>query len=102
MVGRFDPATYFADQPSFLTSWGWQSGWYYFTLRPGTDPAVIAPILLRRGAAFLPAISTAGMSGNAAETLGTCVISTVFVLLVLLGLSWLLIVGPRLPFASSL
>jgi len=28
--------------------------------------------------------------------------AAVFVLLVLLGLSWLLIVGPRLPFASSL
>jgi len=41
MVARFDPNTYFAETPNFMTSWGWQSGWYYFTLRPGTDPAAI-------------------------------------------------------------
>jgi putative ABC transport system permease protein len=41
LVARFDPASYFTDTPEFLTSWGWQSGWYYFTLRPGTDPAAI-------------------------------------------------------------
>jgi putative ABC transport system permease protein len=38
MVGRFDPASHFTDTPDFLTSWGWQSGWFYFTLKPGTDP----------------------------------------------------------------
>lgn len=37
MVARFDPATYFADTPDFLTAWGWQSGWVYVALRPGTD-----------------------------------------------------------------
>ncbi|MGS1015692.1 ABC transporter permease [Allosphingosinicella humi] len=41
MVGRFDPATYFADQPSFLTSWGWQSGWLYVALKPGADATAI-------------------------------------------------------------
>ena len=41
MVARFDPNSFFQDNPDFLTSWGWQSGWYYFTLRPGTDPATI-------------------------------------------------------------
>jgi putative ABC transport system permease protein len=41
LVGRFDPASMFADTPDFMTAWGWQSGWYYFTLRPGTDPAAI-------------------------------------------------------------
>ena len=29
------------EQPDFLTEWGWQSGWYYVALRPGTDPATI-------------------------------------------------------------
>jgi putative ABC transport system permease protein len=38
MVARFDPTTYFADSPEFATNWGWQSGWFYFTLKPGTDP----------------------------------------------------------------
>ncbi|HZG09926.1 MAG TPA: ABC transporter permease [Allosphingosinicella sp.] len=41
MVGRFDPTTYFADSPEFTTSWGWQSGWFYFTLKPGTDPQAL-------------------------------------------------------------
>ncbi|MDQ4086468.1 MAG: ABC transporter permease [Pseudomonadota bacterium] len=41
MVGRFDPNTYFAETPDFMTSWGWQSGWFYFALRPGTDPQAI-------------------------------------------------------------
>ena len=41
MVGRFDPVTYFTDSPDFMTSWGWQSGWFYFTLKPGTDPAAL-------------------------------------------------------------
>ena len=41
IVARFDPNTYFAETPDFMTSWGWQSGWYYFSLRPGTDPATI-------------------------------------------------------------
>ena len=41
MVMRFDPQTYFADQPDFLTQWGANSGWTYVTLRPGTDPQAI-------------------------------------------------------------
>ncbi|WP_129791972.1 ABC transporter permease [Sphingosinicella sp. CPCC 101087] len=41
LIARFDPASYFTDTPDFLTSWGWQSGWYYFSLRPGSDPAAI-------------------------------------------------------------
>jgi len=34
---RADFPSYFADSPNFLTAWGWQSGWVYATLRPGTD-----------------------------------------------------------------
>jgi putative ABC transport system permease protein len=41
IVARVDIPRLMADTPEFLTSWGWQSGWFYFTLRPGTDPAAI-------------------------------------------------------------
>src|SRR5690606_19353084 len=37
--------SFFADTPEFMTSWGWQSGWYYFSLRPGSDPAAIQAAL---------------------------------------------------------
>jgi len=36
-IARVDFNSYFADRPQFLTEWGWQSGWVYMTLRPGTD-----------------------------------------------------------------
>ncbi|MBA3675888.1 MAG: ABC transporter permease [Sphingosinicella sp.] len=38
LIGRVDMTSYFSEQPEFLTSWGWQSGWVYFTLKPGADP----------------------------------------------------------------
>jgi len=41
MLVRYDPVTYNAEQPNFLTQWGWQSGWYYVALKPGTDPDTI-------------------------------------------------------------
>jgi putative ABC transport system permease protein len=41
MLVRYDPVTYNAEQPDFLTQWGWQSGWYYLALRPGADPETI-------------------------------------------------------------
>ena len=41
IIARVDIPALMADTPEFLTSWGWQSGWYYLTLRPGTDPAAI-------------------------------------------------------------
>ena len=41
MVARIDIAAWFADTPQFLTCWGCNSGWFYFTLRPGTDPQTI-------------------------------------------------------------
>ncbi|HEY7005119.1 MAG TPA: ABC transporter permease, partial [Sphingomicrobium sp.] len=34
---RTDYNSYWADTPEFLTHWGWQSGWVYANLRPGTD-----------------------------------------------------------------
>ena len=30
-----------ADRPNFITNWGWQSGWFYVALKPGTDPETI-------------------------------------------------------------
>ncbi|MFN3724780.1 MAG: ABC transporter permease [Allosphingosinicella sp.] len=41
IVVRFDPQTYFAETPDFLTQWGANSGWNYVTLRPDTDPSAI-------------------------------------------------------------
>ena len=41
MLARIDVPSFMAEQPQFMTAWGWQSGWFYFTLRPGTDPATI-------------------------------------------------------------
>ena len=37
MVARFDPTSFFADAPDFLTSFGNQAGWIYVKLKPGTD-----------------------------------------------------------------
>ena len=37
MVARFDPDSYYAENPAFLTQWGNQGGWVYVKLRPGTD-----------------------------------------------------------------
>ena len=41
MLVRFDPAAYFSESPTFMTEFGWQSGWVYAQLRPGTDPETI-------------------------------------------------------------
>jgi putative ABC transport system permease protein len=45
IVARVDMARWFDDSPIFLTCWGCQSGWVYFTLRPGSDPAAIQAAL---------------------------------------------------------
>ncbi|MDB5721189.1 MAG: FtsX-like permease family protein [Alphaproteobacteria bacterium] len=41
MVARYDPETYYAQNPGFLTGWGNQGGWVYLKLRPGADPEEI-------------------------------------------------------------
>src|SRR5207237_6172264 len=33
MLSRIDPTSYYAENPDFLTNWGWQSGWNYMRLR---------------------------------------------------------------------
>src|SRR3954469_14648003 len=45
IVARIDMASFFSEDPTFLTCWGCQSGWVYFTLRPGADPAAIQAAL---------------------------------------------------------
>lgn len=40
MIARFDPVSMFGDD-QFVTEWGWQSGWVYLRMAPGTDPADI-------------------------------------------------------------
>lgn len=40
-VARVDMTTFNADQPQFLTNWGWQSGWVYLRMKPGTDVAAM-------------------------------------------------------------
>jgi putative ABC transport system permease protein len=45
IVARIDMASWFSDQPTFLTCWSCQNGWVYFTLRPGSDPAAIQAAL---------------------------------------------------------
>jgi putative ABC transport system permease protein len=37
VIARFDPESFFADQPFFLTGWGNQGGWWYVKLRPGAS-----------------------------------------------------------------
>jgi putative ABC transport system permease protein len=37
VVARFDPETFFAEQPFFLSGWGNQGGWWYVKLRPGVS-----------------------------------------------------------------
>jgi len=41
MLVRIDPTAHFAEQPEIMRLWGWQTGWNYVALRPGTDPAAI-------------------------------------------------------------
>ena len=36
LLTRFDPVSFFADSPGFFTDWGWQAGWVYVALRPGS------------------------------------------------------------------
>jgi putative ABC transport system permease protein len=45
IVARIDIAAFMSETPQFMTAWGWQSGYYYFTLRPGSDPAAIQAAL---------------------------------------------------------
>ncbi len=45
MIARYEPRTFYADTPQFYESWGWQAGWYYVRLRPGTDPRTLEAAL---------------------------------------------------------
>lgn len=39
MIARYDANAYWAESPEFLREWGWQSGWIYARLKPGTTGA---------------------------------------------------------------
>lgn len=41
MLARYDINAYWAENPQFLTEYGWQSGPLYFRLKPGADVAAI-------------------------------------------------------------
>ncbi len=42
LAARVDLRSYFAESAEdFVRQWGWNSGWNYIQLRPGTDPATI-------------------------------------------------------------
>lgn len=41
MIARVDMVAFNAEQPQFLTQWGWQSGWMYAKLRKGASVADI-------------------------------------------------------------
>src|SRR3954471_12600507 len=41
VVARFAPESFFAQDPSFLTGWGNQGGWWYVKLRPGASADAI-------------------------------------------------------------
>ncbi len=64
MLVRVDANSYYAEQPEFLTNWGWQSGWYYFRLRPGTDPATINAALPAWERRVIPTQVISGISYN--------------------------------------
>jgi putative ABC transport system permease protein len=67
MLARYDPKTFWADQPDFMTQWGWQSGWVYLELLPGADAAAInaqMPAFEKRN---IPDISFGGQNVNQGE-----------------------------------
>ncbi|MBH0014753.1 ABC transporter permease, partial [Pseudoalteromonas sp. NZS100_1] len=41
MLARYDPPSYWAQTPDFLSQYGWQSGWIYVRLKPGADVKAI-------------------------------------------------------------
>ncbi|WP_313394699.1 FtsX-like permease family protein [Sphingobium yanoikuyae] len=41
MLARYDPPSYWAQTPDFLSQYGWQSGWIYLRLKPGADVKAI-------------------------------------------------------------
>lgn len=64
IVARVDPASYYPDMPGFLTQWGWQAGWVYVQLRPGTDAAAVNAALPAWEKRNIPDQVTAGRRTN--------------------------------------
>ncbi|HEX6218019.1 MAG TPA: ABC transporter permease [Sphingomicrobium sp.] len=61
---RLDFESYWADTQDFLTNWGWQNGWVYATLKPGTDLAQIRAAMPAWEKRNIPDITTDGLSSN--------------------------------------
>ena len=67
MMARFDPQSFFADQPDFFTNWWRQSGWMYVRLQEGAVAADINsafPAWERRN---IPSEQSGGSSYNAGD-----------------------------------
>ena len=64
IVARIDMAGWFSDSPNFLTCWGCQSGWVYFTLRPGADPKSIQDALPAWERRNIPTEHVSGVAYN--------------------------------------
>ncbi len=54
MLARYDPPSYWAQTPDFLSQYGWQSGWIYVRLKPGADVKAINAQLPQMGKAQHP------------------------------------------------
>ncbi|HET7057003.1 MAG TPA: ABC transporter permease, partial [Thermomicrobiales bacterium] len=61
---RTDYDHYWADTPDFRTQWGWQSGWVYANLRPGTDLARIQAAMPAWEKRNIPDESSDGITTN--------------------------------------
>ena len=64
MLVRVDPNAHYAEQPEFMTNWGWQSGWFYIRLRPGTDPDAINSQIPAWERRVIPTQNVSGISYN--------------------------------------
>jgi putative ABC transport system permease protein len=61
---RSDFNSLWADTPSFMTQWGWQSGWVYANLKPGTDLAQIEAAMPAWEKRNIPDDTNDGLTSN--------------------------------------
>jgi putative ABC transport system permease protein len=64
---RIDFVAYNADNPSFLTCWGCQSGWVYLKLRPGTDVGQLQAQMPAWEKRNIPDETTGNLRSNAGD-----------------------------------
>ncbi|WP_420137666.1 ABC transporter permease [Sphingomonas sp.] len=68
MLARYDPTSYWADFPDFLTSWGWQAGYIYVRLRPGASATEMNRQLPAWAKRNIPDDVVDGVRSNRADT----------------------------------